>query len=485
MTNVKINFVFSSIYQILIMIIPIITAPYVSRVIGAEGIGIYSYTNSIASYFALFIILGLNNYGNRSIAMVRDDKDNVSIVFWEIYKMQFFLGLIIISIYCCYIFFIANHNYLLFFDIQVLVLLSSLFDINWFYFGIEQFKITVTRNIIIKVITTILIFALVKSKNDMCLYALIISGGLLLSNIVLWITLYRYIDFSVFHEVKWNSIKSHFKPNLILFIPVIAISMYTIIDKVMVGSISGMVQAGFYENSEKIVNMPIGIIGALGTVMLPRISNLIANGNKKICDYYFNVSMIFVMFIAFGLCFGIAGIASTFAPVFFGKEFEECSKLISYLAIIVPFISWANVIRTQYLIPNHKDKDYIISVFIGAIVNLLFNSCFIYKYGAFGAVLGTIFAEESVALYQTYVVRKYLPIATLFYNSIMFIIPGTVMFAILYLINGILENSILKLIVELIVGILTYFLITFICMLINKKSILYRFFKTKFKFRNM
>ena len=190
----KKNFIYNIIYQILIMILPLITVPYVSRKLGADGIGIYSYTYSIAYYFMIIAMLGLNNYGNRTIAKARDNKENVSKEFCSIYAMQLITStLMIVSyyIYAC----IFNVKYRQITILQSLYVISSMFDINWFYFGIEKFKLTITRNTLIKVLSLILIFSFVKTPNDVWKYTVILAGSTLGSNLILFSFLRKYVKF--------------------------------------------------------------------------------------------------------------------------------------------------------------------------------------------------------------------------------------------------------------------------------------------------
>jgi O-antigen/teichoic acid export membrane protein len=175
---VKKNFIYNFIYQILILILPLITVPYVSRVLGADGVGTYSYTYSIAYYFMIIAMLGLNNYGNRRIAKVRDNKEDLSKEFWSIYKLQLITSSIMIILYFLYVSLFATKYKLIAF-IQILYVASSMLDINWFFFGIEKFKLTITRNTIIKVFSLILIFIFVKNENDLWKYTTILSSSIL------------------------------------------------------------------------------------------------------------------------------------------------------------------------------------------------------------------------------------------------------------------------------------------------------------------
>lgn len=462
--SVKKNFLYNLSYQLLLMILPFITTPYISRVIGAEGVGIQAYTISIANYFVLFAMLGINNHGNRSIAMVRGDKDEMSKSFWSIYLIQFIMATFMIILYCIYFFRIAK-EYKLVFSIQVLYLIGALLDINWFFFGMEKFKLTVVRNTIVKLVSVLSIFIFVKKSSDIYIYSFILAAGSLISQIILWNYLFKYIKLTY---ISFNDIKKHFKPIIVLFLPVIAISIYKIMDKIMLGMFSDVVQVGFYENSEKIINIPLGIIAALGTVMLPKISNLISMGCEEESKKYIRNSMKFAMFTSIGSMFGLIGISDTFIPIFLGEEFNSCSKVVSLLAVTIIFIAWANVLRTQFLIPKKKDKVYIISTFLGAVVNVSINLLLIAQYGAIGATIGTIFAEGTVAIYQTLMIRKEIELSRYLKESIFFIIPGSIMCFVLIFIGEKMGSSILTGIVQIIVGGLIYVSISLVYFIFNK-----------------
>lgn len=452
MSSPKKNFIYNLIYQILILIIPLITAPYLARVVGVKGVGIYSYTYSIVYYFMLLTLLGVNNYGNRTIAKARDNKDKLSKTFWSIYLFQLLMGFIMLVIYLTYILLFDN-KYKIYAAIETLFIVSAMLDINWLFFGLEEFKKTITRNTFIKVGNIILIFLLVKSQNDLWKYVLIMAGMTCLSQLILW----GFTKGKIFFvRVKWKDIIKHIKPNLILFIPVIAISLYKIMDKIMLGGLTTVTEVGYYENAEKIIGIPMTLITALGTVMLPRMSNLVVKGDKEQAERYISKSIYFVMFLSFAMCTGLMGVGYHFAPFFFGKEFQKTGMLIMMLATTLPFLSFANVLRTQYLIPKEKDKIYIKSVFLGAITNLILNLMFIPIYKSIGACIGTIAAEFAVMFYQAMAIRKELPIKEYAIKSIPYLIKAIIMLAVIYPFNYIHMSSILRLIIQVGLGCLIY-----------------------------
>ena len=460
MTEIKKNFVYNLFYQGLILLLPLITVPYISRKLGVEGIGIYSYTYSIVYYFMLISMLGINNYGNRTIAKSKEDKKLLSQNFISIYSIQLFMTILMIIIYIIYIYFFCK-KYTLISEIQIIYLISVLFDLNWFFFGMEKFKITVTRSTIIKIISVILIFKFVKSQDDLSVYVLIMSCSTLLTQLVLIPYLLKEIKIE---KIQFSNIKKHILPCLVLFIPYISVSLYKIMDKIMLGNMSTIMEVGFYEQAEKIINIPTGIISALGTVMLPRISNLLSKGNKKIAEEYIKKSIKFIMFISFPICFGLIAISTNFVQIFLGDSFYKTSILIYYLSPTILFLSFANVIRTQFLIPNEKDKDFTYSLIGGAIINLIINYLLIPKYKSIGAAIGTFFAELFVCLYQTITVRNDLPIKEYLKSIYQFLIKTIIMFIIVFPLNLINTKKIYIIVLQITIGVVAY-------VLINKKYI--------------
>lgn len=321
------------------MLIPFSMTPYLTRVIGSTGLGKYAYYYSYAHYFMLFSVLGIPNYGNRAIAKVSQNRSQRTQVFLEIYKLQ---AAISIGITVLYIIFV----YYFFQDDRIAWMLSGyvlayVFDISWFFFGMEQFKVTITRNFIIKVITIIFVLIIVKSERDVYKYALITSIGTLIANLILIPNAKNLLDISNHSKIRSGK---HIKQILILFIPSIAISIYTVMDKVMLGTMSQMNEVGFYESSERIIRLPLVFVTSLGTVMLPRISNLLSSNEKEKGDKYLAKSIIFMMFLASSMCFGIVAIVDIFVPVFFGNGFEKCINILTILMPSCIFLAFANVI---------------------------------------------------------------------------------------------------------------------------------------------
>ena len=461
--RLKTNFIYNSIYQILSMIVPIITTPYVSRVLGANGVGVYSFNYSVAAYFVMFILLGLNNYGNREIAKVRDSRRQLSKEFWSIYAFQIIMGITVNVIYIYYCLFIAENK------IVALILgfytISGMFDVNWFFFGMEEFKITVIRNTVVKLLSTICIFLFVKNQTDTIVYTLILSMSFLVSQLLLWPYLIRKVNF---YRPSISDIKSHIKQNVFLFLTVVAVSIYKTMDKIMLGFFTDTVQVGYYESAEKIIQVPMLLITSLGTVMLPRMSNLVNNHKQQESTRLINKSILFAMFLSSSLCFGIMGVAREFVPVFYGQGFETCIYLFWVLLPSCLFLAFANVVRTQYVIPNQLDNIYVKSVFIGAVVNLIANLVLIKQYYSVGVAVGTLLAEMSVCIYICFKIRKELDMLHLVSSAIPYIVSGILMFIVLINVNIPIDNAILLIGVKILIGVITYFVVLLLQFLLKK-----------------
>lgn len=444
--QLKQNLIYNICYQILTLIVPLLTAPYISRILGVAGVGEYGYTYSIANYFVLLIMLGVLNYGNREIAAVKDSKYELVSTFWNIYSVQFFMGVLVSVVYFMYIaFFCYQYRNVAFF--QGLYVISGILDISWFYFGIEKFKLTTGISTLNKVLTTILIFLLVKNSSDVYIYVCIIAGGTLLNNVAYWVFLKKNIQFE---KPSFIKVKKHIKPLLILFIPVIAVSIYKYMDKIMLGMLLNTSEVGIYESAEKFINLPMCLIAAVGTVMLPRITNMKAHNESKGIRQYNFISMELVMFLSLGMAFGLAGISKRFIPWFYGNGFEKSADVLLILLPSIVFVSWANVIRTQCLLPNKRDKGYCISVIMGAIINLVFNIILIPKLGASGAAIGTLVAEATVSVVQSIMCFRKMDFKMYLKYGIPFFVSAVVMYCCIVHID--FSIDVLTILIRILVG---------------------------------
>ena len=419
----------------------------VSRMLGADMLGVYSYSRTLATYFGLFGMLGVKNYGNREISVHRDTGD-LNIWFWSIYSVQFLASLLMLIVYLGYTFFFVREDQAVT-AVQAILIVDSMLDISWFLFGMEQFKKTTTCSMVVKILTTAAVFLMIREPGDLLKYCLIMSGGTFINQFLLWFYARKLVGRPVFDGGR---VLAHVKPMLILFIPVVAVSLYTMMDKLMLGAMSTNAQMGFYEASERIILCASSVITAFGTVMMPRMTKLFSDGDLRESQRYMKLSVDAIMAIAFAIALGIVSVSRLFAPIFWGEDFAPCAYILSALALSIPFSGFANVIRMQYLIPNGMDGAYILSVILGAVSNLTANSLLIPRCGALGAAVGTVIAEGVVCAAQCLAVKKRIDILAYLKSTAFFGMAGLLMYGAVRVLDQRAEITVSWLLLEIVVG---------------------------------
>ena len=469
------NYIYNTIYQILIIVLPVITTPYISRVLGPKNLGIHSYTLSIATYFILFGSLGISLYGQREIAYKASNKENVSKMFWEI----FFLRLItmIISLIIFYIFFVFKQSdYRIFYIVLSLEFISNAIDISWFFQGLEEFKTTVIVNIMIKIVSVVSIFLFVKTGQDLIKYFLIYSVSTLLGNFSLWFYLFKTI---VKIDLKKLNVLRHIKPTFSLFVPQIAIKVYTVLDRTMIGILTNMTQVGLYEQTYKIVSILLALVTSLGIVMIPRIASLYAKNNSKEIIVRLNKSFHLVWALGLPIMFGLIGITDNLVPWFLGENFINVIPILKIGSLLIIAIGLNNITGMQYLIPIGKQKEFTISVVIGAVINFVGNYFFIKLCGAVGAIIFSVVAESAIFLVQLYIVRKEISLKTVFQRMHHCLVSSLIMFVPVAILSVKLKSSLISTSIITCLGVAIYG----ICMIIFKdefvRQIIYKVKKIK------
>lgn len=447
------NYLYNVAYEILAIIIPLITTPYLSRVLGAEKIGIYSYTISIVTYFILFGSLGIAMYGKREIAFVQKDEEKRSKTFFEILILK--LITLTISMIIFYFSFCSHGKYQIYYTILLLEIVANIFDISWYFQGLEEFKKTVIRNTIIKVISAISIFIFVKTQGDLAKYFFIYVLSTLLGNITLWMYLPKYIK-----RVKKINIKKHIKPTIMLFIPQIATQIYTVLDKTMIGTIiTNKSEVGYYEQAQKMIKLLLTLATSFGTVMMPRIAATYAEGNKEKIKEYMKKSFSFILMLTFPLMLGMCSIAYKFVPIFYGKGFEKVAILICVISPIIILIGLSNVTGTQYLLPTKQQNKYTLSVVIGAVVNFILNLILIKVLKSIGASIATVIAELAVTTTQFILVRDQIKFKEVVEIGYKYFLAAIVMFACSVGIGTLINDGLLSIVSQALTSIVVYFII--------------------------
>lgn len=448
------NYIYNLSYQMLAVIIPLVVTPHVSRALSAEGIGVYSYTYSIAYYFYIIGNLGISTYGQLEVAKYRDDKEKCSRIFWEICLARACTVLISLIAYIVLIGF--NREYRDAYIALILYLVSGALEISWFFQGLEEFKLTVMRNMIIKIVSTILILVLVNEKNDLILYIVILYGSTLFGNISLWPYLNKYITKC---KVMLSDLPGHWKLSFVYFIPTVASSVYHVLDKSLIGVITNSAyENGCYEQAHKIEQVLLTVIVSLATVTVPRIANLNSKGEKKQIRHICTETLEFVMLLSVPMMIGLIIIAPDFVPLFLGDGYEESVILLQLFSVLFVVVGLSNTAGKQCLIAVGRQKNFNISIIASAAVNVILNIILINLFAAVGATIASIVAEIVALCLTIYYSKDLINCKELMLSMSKYMILGIVMGLIIFIVSKAYSlGPLLKVIIQIAIGCSIYF----------------------------
>lgn len=451
----KKNIILNTIFRILMIIAPFVTAPYVSRVLLSDGVGIYSYTQSLVTYFTMFAALGTISYGTREIARRRDNKEDYSKSFWEIELISIMCSAVALAAWIILaILYVEYQTYLLIFSFSIL---ATCLDISWLYAGLEKYKYTVTVNLFFKIVGIILIFVLVKTTNDVWLYILIYSSSMFLGNASMWLFLPKVL---VKSKIDKHSLKHHFKETLIYFIPAVATSLYTVLDKTLIGALiqgnttvvvdgqevskkTSEVESGYYEQATKIID----IVKAAAFVSVHSVMNSRANYLYKIDDkeqiknLTINTFEI-TMFLSIGAAFGLIGIAQFFVPAFFGPGYDKTVLLLQILACIVPIVCISGALGSVYYTPSGKRLQSSLFLVAGAVINLMLSAPLIIYFKSAGAAIASVVAETLIVVLYFVFCKKAITFKEFISVIWKKLIAGAVMFSMIFILNKFVSSRI-------------------------------------------
>lgn len=429
---------------------PLITTPYTARVLTTEGIGEYSYSESITSYFVLFAVLGTATYAQREISYVQDDKEARSRVFYNTLSLRWLTTAVLLTAYLT-----AMHEKILFLILAVNIL-NVAFDITWFFQGMEEFGKIAGRNLFFKSVSILYPFIFVKTEKDLIAYAVGMVGLNILGNMSMWYYLRNYVlkpDF--FHIRPFENMSAI----LSLFVPTIAIQIYTIFDKTMLGLFTETAyENGCYEQAMKVVRALQIIVSAVGTVMAPRIGYYFARADRKSVQEYMLKSFRFVWFIAVPLALGVIGISDNMVSWFFGAGYDKVEILLKILPVLAIIIGMSNVTGIQYLIPTKRQNVLTRTVVAGAAVNFGMNLVLIPKFYSVGAALASVAAEIVITVLQLYCVRKEIDMLSVFRSGKNYLLAGAIMLCILRMENRYLSSSLIHTVCMIVSGMMMYVL---------------------------
>lgn len=452
--SIKKNYIFNLCARIITLIVPLIVTPYISRVIGADGVGLCSYVASIVSYFVLVANLGIGSYALREISMHRDDENYKKQFAVEVAILKAIFTVACIAIYCG-IFVrtsgtVENYIYI----IYVTTIIEVILDFSWYFQGIERFGLLAVFNVISKIFYIVFIFVFVKSTDDLIVYAMIS----VLTNTIIPLCgafcMFKFCKGKV--EGKLNIFK-HFKPCMVYFLPAIATQIYTVVDKTMIGAITkSNVENGYYEFAEKIARLPLTLLVAMNAIMESRIAYYYSQNDTEAAKALTIKSMNFSMMVAFPSTAGLIAVAKTFIPIYLGDGYEQCVLLTYIFAPIVSVIAFSNLLGSHYYTPFGKRIQSAIFLVCGAAINVILNSFMIYSFKSTGAAIASVVAETVISILYVIFARKFVKPIKFLIVSIKYFIAAAIMGVSVYFINAALPANVWYLLLDVAIGGLMY-----------------------------
>lgn len=428
------NYAYNLSYQLLVIILPIITTPYVTRVFSSDDLGTYGYFNSIVTYFILLATLGVANYGTKEISGHRTE---IRKNFWGIYTLQLGATILSLTLYVLLCLSLSSmHNPVAY--ILGLSLVSKGLDISWLFQGLEDFRKITVRNITVKLGGVISIFLFVKSAKDLYLYVFLLTIFELLGQLSMWLPAREFIGKP---HMDVTFAKKHLKPVILLFLPQIAISLYVTLDRTMLGALASKMDVGIYDQALKLVNILLTLVTSLGSVMLPRVASLLASGDQKAVNKMHQMSFLIYNLVIFPIIAGMLIVNDDFVQFFLGKDFQDARYAIAIMIFRMFFIGWTNIMGIQILIPHNKNKEFMISTTVPAIVSVGLNLIFLPKLGFIGAAIVSVLTEALVWGIQLYFTRTYLKEVPIVGSMMKIVLASGLMYGLLTLVKSIVHLS--------------------------------------------
>ena len=459
------NYAYNLSYQLLVIVLPIITTPYVTRIFSSKDLGTYGYFNSIVTYFILLATLGVANYGTKEISGHRKD---IRKNFWGIYTLQLIatiLSLVLYTSLC--LFFPGMQNMVAY--ILGLSLISKGMDISWLFQGLEDFRRITARNTTVKVLGVVSIFLFVKTPGDLYLYVFLLTFFELLGQLSMWLPARPYIGEPQF---DLSYAKKHLKPVILLFLPQVAISLYVTLDRTMLGALSSTNDVGIYDQALKIINILLTLVTSLGSVMLPRVSGLLSSGNHKAVNKMHELSFLIYNLVIFPIIAGLLIVNKDFVSFFLGKDFQEAYLAIAIMVFRMFFIGWTNIMGIQILIPHNKHREFMLSTTIPAVVSVGLNLLLIPPFGFVGASIVSVLTEALVWVIQLYFSLPYLKEVPILESMAKIVCASAMMYGLLLLVKPFLHfTPTLNVLVYAALGGIIYLLAVLVLKVVDVKEL--------------
>ena len=452
MGNIVRNYLYTAAYQILILIAPIVTAPYLARVLGADNLGIYGYVNSSGNIITTISLLGIYAYGNRQTAYVRENKDELNKTFWELSLDRVILGLIGTTLYILYA--ALNKEYSLYIFFYYPYILAQFIDCSWLFIGLEDMKPAVMKNTITKLVNIAGIVIFVKSKDDLGIYFGLLSITTLIANVSMYPQLKKYIHRPQF-EIR--RLINHIRGSFVLFLPQVASLFYLQVDKVMLKWLTGAVnQVSFYEQAEKIVTIPLSLITVVSTVMMPRLANEYKKKNYSTIRELLLKAGRYTLCMAMPMSFGIACIAQKFVPWYLGTEFYPTAVAMIILSPIVLLNSLSGISGKQYFTATNQISILMKAYSSAAIMNVIVNALLIPYLGFKGAAIATVLSSLASVIVQYINLGRQVNVYPFLSWGLDYLIGGLCMAVVITLMGLRFEARSLVTFCQITVGVLVY-----------------------------
>lgn len=403
-SSVRINFIMNFILTISNFIFPLITFPYVSRVLQASGVGIVTFATSVISYFAMIGMMGIPTYGIRAVAKVRDNERKLQKTVKEIMLLNAIVMTVAILLLFTVIFSIEKlYQEKTLYFIMSSTLIFNVLGVDWLYRGLEKYSYITIRSIIFKLLSLILMFLVVKSTTDYVAYGAITVFAAVGSNCLNFINLRKLISFEVTDKLD---IKQHIRPVLTFFLLTVSATVYLNVDTTLLGFIKGDEAVGYYSAAVKIKQILVSVVTSLGTVLLPRLSFYYEQGNKKEFESLTQKALSFVFIISLPLMFYFILVAKESILFLSGFSFLPAVLPMQLIMPTILFIGISNLMGMQILVPTNRERLVVISTVVGAIVDILVNIIAIPLFGATGAAFASSLAELIVVFVQVLFLKE-------------------------------------------------------------------------------
>lgn len=463
--SVSKNSAFSMINKGLSVIFPLVTVSYISRVLGAAGIGEVSSAQNLATYFSMAAALGIPSYGVRAIAQSKRDENSCNKTFSELFIINFISSLMATALYLIVAFFFKiNNSNMALALIFSSIIIFNIINIEWVYQGFEEYEYIMIRSLAIKIISLLLLFIFVRKKSDLVAYAFIICFGSIGNYVLNFINLKKYVKLCFCNM----SLKKHIKPIMTFFVSVIAIEIYSLLDVSMLTVMSNATSVGYYSNSTKIIKAAANTLTGISAVLMPRFSYLFSEDNKneikKLSSQFLNVTFL----ISIPCCCGIILVADQIVEVLFGVDFMPAISTIRILSILIVLMPLSGGVFCQLLLTSGKEKCYLVCVLIGTVVNAALNYILIPVFTQNGAAIASVIAEFTVSISMIVASRRTIKVNMCYRDIFSILIASFFMSFTLVLCHKLTfgQATWTRLVIEIVIAVVVYFL----CVSIMKNS---------------